>query len=670
MADVNITFRAAAYFQGQPISFVWMLSGAGTTSGSARVRILANGQTAWSATVNLPMSTARVDTIPVPATALLADRLYDIPAGAPSPHVVRLDFGAAVNGGTEVFTSFNAHVWAPRPALQIQATVVPGQPVPVTWGIDSDFANEPVASSLETATVDFDIKDSAGGYHPIQPRSTAVYLQIGGTQARVQATLASTDPAIALILYRLGRATIRATVTLTVLGFSRTYVAEGAVTVTGEASLARYWDWTSPAGADRSAGYLGVTSAWKEAYTVGGRVSNKSAFAVFTAAVQIDTTGLWRNMTQPPSGPLTAVDSRNVGPLQPGENDSVGDALITGQVQDYKWLDNVTGSYANQPINNSITYVATIVLRDSFGNTYPPIKSESFSVFVPVSQAKLSAANAAHGAFILGTTLGALAVILAVPFPEVAAALAGASALAFATLAGEIANANDPPALDRRYLSAVQDKPLPRIRADVGASVARLVAFLRSLQVISDSYEKRSKILGRVLGSGVDRHEQGMQFQHTLYLGLAGDLRARVDDLATKADGASSDMKGLLTNKVRASWKKTATAWTRSGVPDESKHYLQSNGMSAAAIALMDEGIRSDEIRRILPSLLAAPEPGARERVIAQAYTAFSEAGTSMLEENSAQRDSVLRAAKARASSRKPARAKPTGVSRRAQSRQ
>lgn len=656
MADFQILVAPTALYQGQPFDIQWVIAGVATAPpGTAAVRFIVNGQTVWSKNVALPMLEASVDRVNPPADPLAAHRLYDIPPGTTPPNTVLSGIVAEITAGGQVVNisaRAQVHVYPLLPVVEWSGPVNPGQPVSLSWGFDTISATEPtVVGSYATATIAFDILDEAtGGFVPLQPESSAVYVQLGKMQSRLQQTLVPDDAQTAKLLYRIGNHRLRATLALTILGFSQSWTINGSISVVAVRPAADWWRWTQPPDISHSSGYLFAESGWNTPYRVGGRLVNRSPYTVFNVNVDLQETELWGEFPRqlpPPQGPLTQVASVTLPvPLQPNQDDALGDATFPQQNQDYKWLDPVTSGINPSAIGVAISYFVIITVKDSFGNDYSPTRSEQLSVNVGVSGAKLSSASAGRLVFVTAVILTAAAIVCLATGLLIPGGIMSAAASALFFIASQLVkNAMDPPAPSREYLSLVPSRrfrPM-NLGADEVENGGGLMLFLRLLESLATSYETRSETLGRLMGAQADGNIEGLQLQHTSYLEQYMRDTNDVEAIPVRAREASREMVSLLRREDRPAAQDVVREWKMTGISDASKALLLESGVTAEAIAAIDAAGRNEVVANSALQLLNPPDPGSLEPSIATLAKAFQDLGRVM----AAEANSVIEEARA-----------------------
>lgn len=459
MASFQISVAPVAMYQCQPFDINWVVIASDPTlQGTAQVSFIVNGQTVWNKAVNLPMTSSSLDRVNPPAAPLAAHRLYDIPPGTNPPNTVLSGMQAVVNAGgqtTTIVSRAQVHVYPLVPIVEWGGPMVPGQPLSLPWGFDTTSATEPsVVGSYATATIVFQIADAAGAFVPLQPESPPVYVQLGGMQCRVPLSLIPHDPQIARTLFKIGRHALRATLTITMLGFSASWTLDHTIEVVAEPPSADWWRWILPNGLSTTPGYLVGPGGWNTPYHIGGRFVNRSGYAVVEVDAELEQTELWGELPVP-QGPLSLTSALTLpAPILPGADDALGDAVFPDQTQAYDWLDPVTSTFSPSAGSRVISYFVFMTTRDAYGNRYKRVRSAQMSVNVSVSDSKLLSAQ---GAMLtrVSAVLMLVAAVATAANPIASVILSSAAAIAF-FISGQLqGNALDPPAPDARYLSII-----------------------------------------------------------------------------------------------------------------------------------------------------------------------------------------------------------------------
>ena len=647
MAQFRIYIAPVAMYQAQPFDIHWVIAGSDPAlDGSATVRFIVNGQTIWSKVVALPMTDASVDRVNCPSASLAAHRLYDIPPGTIPPNSVLSGIVAEINAGGQISTAetrAQVHVYPLIPIVEWGGPLVPGQPASLPWGFDTTAATEPtVVGSYATAAIGFEIQNESGEFVLLQPQSPAAYVQLGGMQYRSPLTLIPKDARSAQLLFKIGSHRIRATIALTALGFSQSWSVEGTIVVVAQPPSADWWRWTLPLGLSTSPGYLSALAGWNSPYRIGGRFVNRSAYAVLEANLALQQTDLWGELPVP-EGPLTEVATQTLAaPILPNEDDALGDVTFPEQKQNYVWLNQLTSSFSPSVASMVVSYFTFMTVRDPFGNTYPPIRSEEISVNVSVQKSKLAQATAGMVTIIAALVLQVAAfgaLIIGGPWGLVVGGiLGGAAAIAFFTATQLVKNAMDPPTPNFEYRTLIANSPSHYVDASADDVVngGGLKRFLRLLQSIAKSYETRSEIVGRLLGAQVDRNAEGLQLQHAAYLLVHEQLARDVESIPINARAASREMLTLLRPDGRVSGQATLLEWTVAGLPESAKGLLTSadgGGIPREVVDQLEVAGRSQEIAASAIKMLVEPDDGTLERSVAALAVTFLEVGNTTVAE-------------------------------------
>ena len=659
MAGYKAVFFAGAIYQGQPVPILWAVDGP-ADAGTATLQVIIGGQTVWRAQAPLPMTSWQGDSI-TPQRADLAHALYDIPAGAAIPNPVALDAVITVNvGGTteELLAVATAYVYRPIPFIRFRP-ITPGQPISAEWGLDTTGANPKVPnSSYALASVELSF-GSGGAAKVLQPPTEPVYVTLGNSNDSVQDVFAIDDASVAAIIYKKGTKSVDAQIVLSTLNYEATFNTTANLAVELEQVDATWWEWTAPGGfrSDRSYPYAAV--GWNTVYGIGGRVSNRSAYAVVSASVELKKTDLW-DLTPVPTEPLTPVGSKTVGPLQPQESDSFGDVIIGGENQNFRWLDESNGGFLINTVSPlAVSYFAEITLTDAFANVYPATLSSEISVDVSVPDSKYAAAKAAEALIItlVLCTIGAAAATVAaaiaaaggpvgaavaIALAIVAAILAAAAAIATVEFAQQINNAKDPPSPSRRFFDQLR-LPAPRFPKALSADTpfVGLRSLMLALHLVGRTNAARSEVISRLMGARIARDTAAMQLQHTYYTTLIGRLRRRVQLIPSFAAAASNELTQAIPADFRSEWAMRIAQSQNGGLAQDLVDALTSMGVAQKRIRQVGAVVSNATIADAARASTSAPAPGELDPTIKRISDAVTVLADSLL----AEADAVLKEA-------------------------
>ena len=643
MPNYKAVFFAGTLYQGQPVPIQWAIDGP-SQAASATVRVLIGGQTLWSTTASLPMPTSRIDSL-VPQRSDLAHRLFDIPIGSPIPHGVRLDMIISIDSGglaEEVLVSATTYVYPPLPFLRFEP-ISPGQPIAAAWGLDTTGANPRVPySTFALASIELSVTNSAGQDVVVQPKTDAVYINLGNSNDSVQDHFAISDANLSGIIYKKGTHLIKAKIVLILLDYEQTFETTADLSVTLEAVDASWWQWTVPGHFRSDRGYPYSVVGWNNGYNIGGRLSNKSEQSVFIASVELAATDLWGELPVP-TDPLTPIGSMTIGPLQPQESNSFGDVIISGQNQNYVWLNETEGGFSPSAASVVISYFAKFSLTDSFANIYPETLSSEISIDVSVPDSKLAAATAATVLLVtvVFCTIGAGIAVLAggIPGAIVAAVLSGAAVIAGIEFAQQIANAKDPPSPNRSFAQPVAQPPA-RFPTALGRDTkfVGLRNLMLAVHLIGRTHAARSEILSRLMGARIERDTRALQMQHTYYMTLIERLRRRVQLIPSFAAVASLELKQSLIQEFRDEWSRRIVESQASGLAPDLKEALKKLKVTQKLMRQVDAAVSNAGIATAAQAATAASDPGEIEPII----KLISDAMTTLSESLLAEADTVL----------------------------
>jgi hypothetical protein len=157
--------------------------------------------------------------------------------------------------------------------------------------------------------------------------------------------------------------------------------------------LDSWWEWLYPP----------VPPPWKQEYTVGGRLTNsgKATISISKAWMreqELDEQGALR--TDVPITNFTTFQ----GSIPPGFPVSVE---ATSLKQDWTWLMNWPGTYEKE-----FRYSLELWVEDEFGNRYPPLKPDSKTLRISVSNKKRWFARGQ--AALLGVSVGTVVTAVAI----------------------------------------------------------------------------------------------------------------------------------------------------------------------------------------------------------------------------------------------------------------
>jgi hypothetical protein len=365
-------------------------------------------------------------------------------------------------------------------ALELPSSVVPGQPIQLTWEVWSRLMG------LDFGSVTARILLGGNELFVSAPVPYQVNSIIGRTGPQPATIVAPANRALADQLYRIGTKDLEIEVTASAGAERGPFREPWPLTVVPELVNASWFEWSAPR---RGNGF--AQKDWKESYQVAGTLKNQSMFSRMTASVTLyeneqgSTSRTARGtQTTPALNPLGAADVTFEPPIE----------------QDWLWL--VPGIWTPiKPLFKFFVYTVSFTLSDEYGNAYSGVEKNDLVVDVHVPKQKIDLATSA--AAFAGAGLGLIAASIAFAwFPPVAGALAGAGGALLGVAGGLGGAALDPPVPDPRYREPVEVKPteLPTVPdEDAAAQAAYRVAALAA--DIVGCLDALSIIEGRILGA-------------------------------------------------------------------------------------------------------------------------------------------------------------------------
>ena len=445
--------------------------------------------------------------------------------------------------------------------------VVPGQPIPITWSATGGFLE---GADLGAVTA----RIFLGG--------SLIYTKSGvPTSAPDNSTGPQNDsitiPGELGSLYTFGHKMLH----LEVTGTGKApgpYTDDAVLIVVPERLDPTWWQWLTPQ-------YSIVD--WKKAYTVSGKVTNKSSY------------GTMKNVHLE----LSEVDEDNnstvrgdwdTGSMSPGFAYPVGTSIT----QSWTWLQK-TVWVPTGPFGKDFTYSVSLSFEDAYGNSYTMVTSDPIIVHVSVPQDKTAEAgvalNAAASAAALAVT-GAALVAGIITAPGGATVLAAAAvAYAAATTAGNLAL--DPPEPDLAYRQRVPIKAdkIPKALSNVGGEFATLRTFVEGVNRVVAGDDALHQTRSRLISAREASDFGAVRLQMTSYQEI-------VKTMATDALGLLRVAKEL-DGVIKTHWQKlTPTVMReqllnfRHAIPADLRETWGAEGLPEDTLAGIESVIRTSPL--------------------------------------------------------------------------
>jgi hypothetical protein len=445
---------------------------------------------------------------------------------------------------------------APSLSFAATATIFPGDPIPLSWGIQNvcyDLGKITArilyqATSIHTSIpINVGLMDGPKGEDPlIDPSGVPPsFYKIGSSTLTLELTGTGNDPG--------------------------PYTATTQVTVTAE-PVSGTWAFTAPP----------TLAAWKAAYNVAGRLTNPAHATMTPSSVVLNET----SFTQPP---VSTIAMPSLGAIVTG---GFGTA-IWSVTQRWSWVTpGVWIIYG--PTIDVFTYSVTFSMQDAYGNAYPSTTSSSFGVVVGVSNLKLGLA--ATALVLIGVAIALLIVGLAAlgfyPTAGLGAALIAAAGVSAAIAQGFGAGALDPPVPNFAYrrVGSVRRPDVPEVVGDDPA-LASISSVFMLLSRIAEIQAAMSSTEARLIAARIDRDREATDLQLAEYQGLRDSLLIAADAVplaaaeavdalradpslrpATDGRGLRRAAKALVDAGVSA---KDRRSWIANGLTREQEHDIE-----------------------------------------------------------------------------------------------
>jgi hypothetical protein len=452
-------------------------------------------------------------------------------------------------------------------SFTINGSVVPGQPLSLTWGAEGFLESYNLGQVTATISLDNQVLYTST---PI-PYITGVFdvvtnALIGGTGPQNVTIDPPQNPAVASSLYKIGAKALTLTLTASQGG---SFTDQETLTVVPESVNASWWTWTSPPS----------DVAWKQAYTPAGTFTNHSQWAAASATLTLYED---ENFAEPGKAHDTVTTDAAV---PPGTSVDRSFASIT---QNWSWI--VPGAWiVTGPGSKVFVYTAHFTVKDQYGNGYPEVISPMLPVTVTVSGLKIGL-----GATAQGLVAGALAAAVAAIFDFGVTAAVATALYAGASAAG--AGANDPPEPDPNFLERIPliVPALPQTLSQDNR-FTKLIPLLESIDFILAAQDVLSQIQGRLMGARRANNAEGIRLQTASYQETLRGIAAAAARLPNEAAEAvqAINASGLF---MSPQFSQALQTWQMTGLPADARQRLHDAGLSDDALLHLQTAIKDERL--------------------------------------------------------------------------
>lgn len=508
-------------------------------------------------------------------------------------------------------------------------TIMPGQPLDFEWGVHdwrvstAPGKNEDPSFAGATATL----------------HCNGVQIVSLGTERRptISASLFPQE------FYRLDRLRpSRLELQVTIPGVAGHLTARLPIRlVPGEVPL---WEWVVRDAPDPAHPHFAGTMVvpWNRPYTLSGRIQSRSPWSITSISGEV----VQEPQTDDP--PIDGNSHQLIGtsggslPVSPS---STAEIAISPAIQwtwaAWPWFDRITlMPPAIGAESRMFTYVVHFTASDEYHNPAISLSSRPLSVIVYVSDTKIAVLGSAFAAQVVAAALlAAAAIALATGYGlPLAIVLVDAASYAEGAARTLEALAMDPPVADPRYMQIV---PFPQGRdglqkdsgqkqdpkAQGGATISNLMAFLRYAQRIAAIPAAMSLMEGKLMGARQAQDQAGVEVQSGSFVKA---IQAMVSDTEALVRLLPAIRKELSVLPLDTKAMEQANQKLRGGIPQELRDGLNKGSLSDENQKMLSEALKNPDVAKETSDIDAAIEKMAR--AIAQVtYHARQDAGTALM---------------------------------------